>query len=203
MQHTQAPDAAVEMFTELLAPVLGPAYGTALSWTGNAADAEDIVQDAVLNAWRGFDSFEPGTKFKAWFFHILTNCHYGRLRHLQRRIRTVDLDKVPDLFLYNKTAEVGLHATTEDPAQVLMDHLCEEEVRQALDALPDKYREVAALYFMEDFSYEEIAEILDVPIGTVRSRLHRGRRMLQKLLWRVAQEAGVVERLGAAGSQTH
>jgi RNA polymerase sigma-70 factor (ECF subfamily) len=98
---------------------------------------------------------------------------------------------LPALYLYGKTAEIGLHSQEPDPAAAMMDRLDSEHVAEALDALPTEYRVVATLYFIEDFSYQQIAEVVGCPVGTVRSRLHRGRRMLQKALWELASERGI------------
>jgi RNA polymerase sigma-70 factor (ECF subfamily) len=179
-------------FDALLAAVVNTAFGTAVRLTRNHADAEDLVQDAALLAFRGFASFEPGTNFKAWFFRIMMNCFYSRHRRRQREIATLDFDDTPDLFLYARSHESGFPTTGPDPASELIERLGTERVAGAVERLPGEYRVVATLYFMEDFSYEEIARVLDCPIGTVRSRLHRGRKMLQKALWQVAQEAGIV-----------
>lgn len=177
---------------ELLAPLLDSAYGTALRLTRNASDAEDLVQDAAYQACRGFGTFQPGTNFRAWFFRILANCFYTRYRKNQREGTPVELDDTPDLYLFIRTFETGLHRQTDDPAAVLMERLDAEAVVRAIEMLPEEYRMAATLYFMQDSSYQEIAEILGVPIGTVRSRLHRGRKMLQRLLWNLAEESGIV-----------
>ncbi len=182
-------------FEELLVPLLRSAYGVAVHLTRNSADAEDLVQDAALLACRGFDSFEQGTNFKAWFFRILTNCFYSKYRKRKREGTAVDLEDTPELYLYCQTAAAGLHNQAEDPAALLLNRLDSEAVAAAIDTLPEEYRVVATLYFMQDFSYQEVADVLEVPLGTVRSRLHRGRRMLQKALWRLAQERGVISAL--------
>jgi RNA polymerase sigma-70 factor (ECF subfamily) len=110
----------------------------------------------------------------------------------------VDLDDTPDLYLYARSGEVGFPTDGPDPASALLDRLGTERVVAALDQLPEEYRIVSTLYFMQDFSYEEIARTLECPVGTVRSRLHRGRKILQKALWQVALEAGIVHPSRAA-----
>jgi RNA polymerase sigma-70 factor (ECF subfamily) len=176
------------------------AFGVAVRFTGNRADAEDLVQEAALLAFRAFDSFEPGTNFKAWFFRILTNCYFSTRRRDKRRPVAADLDDTPDLYLYARSAETGFPIAGPDPAAQLIDKLGTERVAAAIARLPEEYRIVSTLYFMEDFSYEEIGRVLQCPIGTVRSRLHRGRKMLQKSLWQVAEEDGIVS--GSAGGMT-
>ncbi len=188
-----------EQFESLLAPLLDLAFGMALNFTGNRADAEDLVQEAALRAFRGFETFRPGTNFKAWFFRILTNTFLSRRRRDKRRPVGVDLQEVPDLYLFHQTAAAGLHDRSSDPARLLLDKLGVEAVQKAVSDLPDEFRTVATLYFMEDFSYAEIAEVLEIPVGTVRSRIHRGRRLLQKRLWAVAEEEGIVRQLADGG----
>ena len=182
-------------FEELLVPLLNSAYGAALHLARNRADAEDLVQEASLLACRGFESFEQGTNFKAWFFRILTNAFYSKYRKRKREGTSLELEDTPELYLYCQTAALGLHAKTDDPATVVMGKMDAEQVSAAIDSLPDEYRVVATLYFMQDFAYQEIADVLGVPVGTVRSRLHRGRRMLQQALWTLAQERGIVQSL--------
>jgi RNA polymerase sigma-70 factor (ECF subfamily) len=159
--------------------------------TRNHADAEDLVQEAALLAFRAIDSFEPGTNFKAWFLKILTNCHFARHRREKRR-PTQDFDDTPDLYIYARAGQAGFPSQGPDPAALLFEKLGTEPVVAAMDRFPEEYRIVATLYFMEDLSYEEIAQVLTCPIGTVRSRLHRGRKMLQKALWQVADEDGII-----------
>ena len=182
-------------FQALLVDVLPTAYGYALRLTRNRADAEDLVQDTALRAFRAMNTFEPGTNFKAWMFRILTRCFWANHRRRQRRPNTVDFDDTPDIFLFARSAENGLSWQGEDPARALVDRLGAERVSEAIGQLPEEYGVVCTLYFMEDFAYHEIADVLEVPVGTVRSRLHRGRKMLQKALWSIAQEAGIVMEL--------
>ena len=167
-------------FEELFSPILSMAYGTAVRLTRDRIEAEDLIQDAALLAYRAFASFQPGTNFKAWFFRILTNAFYSRHRKDKHERANISAEDLPALFLYTKTAEAGLHSQESDPASALMDKLDSEQVGAALEELPEEYRLVATLYFIEDFSYQQIAEVLGCPVGTVRSRLHRGRRMLQR-----------------------
>jgi RNA polymerase sigma-70 factor (ECF subfamily) len=178
-------------FESRLTAVLDQAYGTALRLTGNAADAEDLVQDAALLAHRGFGGFRPGSNFRAWFFRILLNRFYSDYRKRRRAGPTVDLDETTDQYLYERAAAAGL-MREPDPASALIGRLDEELIAAAMDALPEEFRAVATLYFMQDLPYQEIAEMLDVPIGTVRSRLHRARRLLQVALWQQAEERGLV-----------
>jgi RNA polymerase sigma-70 factor (ECF subfamily) len=183
-----ASPAPAASFDDLFRAVVGPAYGYALRLTRNRADAEDLVQEAALLAFRGFGSFIPGSSFKAWFFSILVRAFYGRHRQAQRRPSTVSFDDLPDLYVYGQSASAGLPTTGPDPAAELVDKLGTERVIEALDALPLEHRMVAALYFIQDLSYQEIADVLGIPVGTVRSRLHRGRKMLQRALWVVAED---------------
>jgi RNA polymerase sigma-70 factor (ECF subfamily) len=193
------PAQAQAEFETLFRPILSMAYGTAVRLTRDRTEAEDLVQDAALLAFRAFDSFEPGTNFKAWFFRILTNAFYSRHRKAKHDRNNISTEDLPALYLYARTAEIGLHSHEPDPASAMMDKLDTELVAAALDALPDEYRLVASLYFIDDLSYQQIAEAVGCPVGTVRSRLHRGRRMLQKTLWRVAQERGIVPPAGEPG----
>lgn len=178
-------------FEALFSPLLQMAYGTALRLTRNRTDAEDLVQDAALLAYKAFGTFQRGTNFKAWFFRILTNAFYSRHRKEKHEKANLSTDDVPALYLYQKTTEAGISGSDRDPAAAIMDRLDADRVGEALDTLPEEYRTVATLYFIDDLSYHQIAEAVQCPVGTVRSRLHRGRRMLQKALWDVAMERGI------------
>jgi RNA polymerase sigma-70 factor (ECF subfamily) len=181
-------------FDALLRSVLDRAYGTALHLTRHRQDAEDLVQEASLHAFRAFHSFRPDSNFRAWFFRILVNCFYTSRRRRRRRHESSmdDLEDSFQLYLYARSAEVGLSGESTDPARMALDRLAGEDIGRALEMLPEEYRVVSTLYFLEDFSYQQIAEVLGVPVGTVRSRLHRGRRMLQKRLWTLAEDRGIV-----------
>lgn len=186
------PAAAPADFESLLAPVVDRAYGTALRLTGNRDDAQDLVQEAALLAFRGFHAFRPGTHFRAWFFRILVNCFYASRRR-KRPEQSLDgmEEEAPDLHLFAQTYHNGMHGAGRDPAREVMDRLMAQDVERALDSLPDEFRVACTLYFMEDLSYQEIADAVGVPVGTVRSRLHRGRKLLQKRLWAAALDAGL------------
>jgi RNA polymerase sigma-70 factor, ECF subfamily len=184
--------APAETFESLFGMVVNTAYGIAMRLTRNQADAEDLVQDAALLAHRAFASFEQGTNFRAWFFKILTNCYYSKRRREKSRPTTSDLDDTPDLYIYARSGQAGFPTQGPDPAAQLLESLGTERIVAAINRLPEDYRVVSTLYFMEDLSYEEIARALECPVGTVRSRLHRGRKMLQKALWQIAEEDGIV-----------
>jgi RNA polymerase sigma-70 factor, ECF subfamily len=184
-----------------LAPILTSVYGTALHLTHHRDDAEDLVQEAALQAFRAFDSFQEGTNFKAWFFRILTNLFINAYRKRQRtpEIETLsESNDAPALYLFKRTREIGMHTRSPDPAALVIERLEVEQISRAIAALPEDYRVVSALYFMEEFSYQEIAEIVGCPVGTVRSRLHRGRRMLQMALWQIAEQQGIIADLHAS-----
>ena len=190
-------------FETLLMESLEPAYRLALRLTGDSEDAQDLVQEAALRASRFRNSFERGTSFKSWFYRIIVNQFYTTTRR-RKNTATTSLDSLADatdIFLFSRSAEAGLIAPDADPAANVVSRMAEDDVARALAALPEEFRTVATLYFIDDLSYQEIADILGVPIGTVRSRLHRGRHMLQKQLWRVAEELGIVRPRAMAGER--
>ncbi len=167
-------------------------YSAALRMTRNAADAEDLVQDAYLRAYRGFATFNDGTNLRAWLFRILTNTYINRYRAKQRRPQETDLADVEDLYLYRRVGTLGAAASAED---TLFELFTDDEVKRALEELPDSFRLPVLLADVEQFSYKEIAEMLDIPIGTVMSRLHRGRKAMQKALMDYATERGLAGRV--------
>jgi RNA polymerase sigma-70 factor (ECF subfamily) len=179
-------------FDMMLRAVLGPAFGAALRMTGNRQDAEDLVQEAALAAYRGLATFQPGTNFKAWFFRIMMNCYLTGRRRARPEASMEELEDSHAAYYFMRTAEAGLHARFDDPAAATIGQMAQEDVARALEGLPEEFRIVCTLYFMEDLAYQEIADILGLPVGTVRSRLHRGRKMLQKRLWKVAEDQGIV-----------
>jgi RNA polymerase sigma-70 factor (ECF subfamily) len=171
-------------------------YSAALRMTRNAADAEDLVQETYLRAYRGFGSFQEGTNLKAWLYRILTNTFINRYRAAQRRPDETDLEEVEDFYLYRRLGGLEGARASRSAEDELLDVLTEGEVREAVESLPEQFRLAVLLADVEGFSYKEIAEILDIPIGTVMSRLHRGRRALQKRLYEFAAGRGLVDARG-------
>ncbi len=176
-------------FVEDTEPFMASLYSTAVRLSGNRTDAEDLVQETYLRAFRSYDKFEAGTNLRAWLFRILTNAHINRYRARQRRPEETDMDDVEDLYLYRRIRdEARISMSAEDQ---LMQYFSEAEVFSAVEALPDAYRMAVLLADVEGFSYKEIAEILEIPVGTVMSRLHRGRKMLEKALYDFAVSRGI------------
>jgi len=190
MQHPTA----VARFEDLFLPLLDSLYGTACHMTRDRVDAEDLVAEATLLAFRSFHTFQPGTNFKAWIFRILTNCFRTSWRRRRKEPGLSSLEEAAEQYLYFRSGEAGVRPSLLDPDQWALGRMETAQVAAALQDLPEEYRMVATLYFMEDFRYQDIAGILDIPVGTVRSRLHRARRMLQKRLWQIAVDHGLLPR---------
>jgi len=181
-------DTAVqERFESEALPLTGQLYGAAMRLTRNPADAEDLVQQTFMRAYQAFDRFEQGTNLRAWLFKILTNTFISNYRKKQREPKAVSADENEDFSLYDRFVEERL-----TPEAQLLDSLPDEEVKAALEQLPEQFRTAVLLADVEGFSYQEIADISDVPIGTVMSRLHRGRKQLQRALWEYARTHGLV-----------
>ncbi len=179
-------------FAEQAMPLMDGLYGAALRMTRNPSDAEDLVQETYLKAYRGFGGFTEGTNLKAWMYRILTNSYINIYRKKQRRPNETDLGEVEDLYLYRRLGGLEAARTGRSAEDLLMDTFAEAEIVDALDELPEAYRIAVLLADVEEFSYKEIAEILDVPIGTVMSRLHRGRKAMQKSLFEFAESRGLL-----------
>jgi RNA polymerase sigma-70 factor, ECF subfamily len=178
-------------FAEQAMEYMSPLYTAALRMTRNTADAEDLVQETYLKAYRGFGGFEQGTNLKAWLYRILTNTFINSYRSKKRRPEESELDEVEDLYLYRRLGGLEAAAAGRSAEDELMDLITDQEVKDAIEALPEQFRMAVLLADVEGFSYKEIAEILDIPIGTVMSRLHRGRKALQKALFDFASNRGM------------
>jgi RNA polymerase sigma-70 factor, ECF subfamily len=189
METRQEDPALRERFQRDVVPLLSGMYSSALRMTRNPADAEDLVQETFLRAFRGFGGFQEGTNLKAWLYRILTNTFINTYRKRQREPQTVPDDNVEDWYLYDRLAAQSSEASAE---ATVLESMPDDDVKAAVDALPEGFRMAVLLADVEGFSYKEIAEILDIPIGTVMSRLHRGRRALEKALWEKAKERGLV-----------
>jgi RNA polymerase sigma-70 factor, ECF subfamily len=176
---------------------MGSLYTAALRMTRNPADAEDLVQETYLKAYRGFGGFQEGTNLRAWLYRILTNTYINIYRAKQRRPDEQELDEVEDLYLFRRLGGLEAAAMGRSAEDELMDYFTESEVKQAIEDLPENYRMPVILADVEGFSYKEIAEILDIPVGTVMSRLHRGRKGLQKALYEFAASRGLADRVEA------
>jgi RNA polymerase sigma-70 factor (ECF subfamily) len=162
-------------------------YRVALRLSGNAADAEDLVQETVLRAYRSWDRYTPGTNAKGWLLTILRHLFINEYRRKRRHPETVNVDTIEPFAVFEDIQE-------EDPQGAFFDRIVDDEVLRAVDELPEAFREAVTLSDVEGLSYEEIAKVLEVPVGTVKSRLFRGRRLLQAKLYDYAVSMGYIKR---------
>jgi RNA polymerase sigma-70 factor (ECF subfamily) len=179
-------------FEEDALPFASQLYAAALRMTRNPSDAEDLVQETFLKAYRAYGTFEAGTNLKAWLYRILTNTFINKYRKDNRGPAEVELGDLEDLYLYRRLSEAAPGDSTRSAEDQLLDGLVEEDVRAAVESLPEIFRLPVLLADLEGLSYKEIADILDIPIGTVMSRLHRGRKALEKALFEFARARGLV-----------
>ena len=187
----QADQDLLERFERDVLPMLPSLYGAALRMTRNPADAEDLLQDTTLRAYRGFASFREGTNLKAWLYRILTNSFINTYRKKQREPKTVDgPEDLDEWFLFDR---LGAQSVARSAEEDVLESIPDADVKEALETIPENFRMAVLLADVEGFSYKEIAEITEVPIGTVMSRLHRGRKALEKALYAVAKERGLVD----------
>lgn len=175
-------------FEALITPLLDALYGTALRLTRNPQEAEDLLQDACLKAYRFLDRFEPGTNFKAWMYKVLTNTFHSRYRKTQR-YQQVRHQIEEDGHQRHILAQ-GPTRDARDVETTVLDHMLSEDIQAALMLLSPEFRMAIVLSDVEEFSYKEIAEIMDCPVGTVMSRLYRARRQLQQHLFEHARDRG-------------
>src|SRR3954463_6933957 len=180
-----------ERFERDVLPLLPSLYGAAMRMTRNRSDAEDLVQETYLRAYRGFAGFKEGTNLRGWLSRILTNSYINTYRKKQREPQIVDgPEDVDEGYLYDR---LGGRSVEDSAEEKVLDKIPDQAVKDAVESLPERFRLPVLLADVEGFSYKEIAEIMDTPIGTVMSRLHRGRKALEKALWETAKERGFVD----------
>ncbi len=177
-----------ELFEQKMLPHLDSLYRAALSMTRNPQDADDLVQDTFVRAFQFIDKFQVGTNARAWLFRILTNLFINRYRRIKREPEKTSYDEMEDFFLYNRLQDAYLSGKADTPEAAVMGKIQAEAIQEAIQRLPDEYRDTVILADINELSYQEVSEILEVPIGTVRSRLSRGRRLVQRALWAFTEE---------------
>lgn len=175
-------------FEEAAMPFVDALYNTAYRMTRNAQDAEDLVQETYLKAYRYYDKFEEGTNFKAWLFKILKNTFINNYRKKQKAPLQSDFAEIEDAFESRLSSDVT--GQMKSPEEEILENVLDEDVQRALDDLPPDYRMAVLLADLEGFSYKEIADILELPLGTVMSRLYRGRKLLESAMLTYAKEHG-------------
>jgi RNA polymerase sigma-70 factor, ECF subfamily len=174
------------LFEEQVLPYLDRLYSAALRYTRNPADAEDLVQETFAKAYSRFHQYEQGTNLRAWLYRILTNTYINDYRKRQRRPDEYPQEQIDDFSLYDRLSMAGRSAEAE-----VLEQFTADEVKQALQDLAEPYRIAVYLADVEGFAYKEIAEIMGTPVGTVMSRLHRGRKALERALYGYAQARGL------------
>lgn len=175
-------------FEGLVGEHLDGLYRSARRLTRDQTAAEDLVQEAMLKAWRSFHTFQEGTNIRAWLHRILMNAFFDAYRKKTREPELVDQEDVGEFYLYDKAREGAALSQAGNPEMEVLDHIMDTEVREALESLPPQFRAAIMLADVEGFTYNEIAGILGIPIGTVMSRLSRGRHLLQRRLWDYARQ---------------
>jgi RNA polymerase sigma-70 factor, ECF subfamily len=177
-------------FLEEAVPHMNFLYSFGRHLTGNSDDADDLVQDTYLKAYKYWDKYEKGTNIRAWLFRIMKNSYINRYRKEVKEPNLVDFDEIQDF--YTSLKEVS--NDEQDLEAKIFGGILDDDVSKALDSLPPDFKTVVILCDIEGLSYEEIADFIDIPVGTVRSRLHRGRKMLQSQLFDYAKQKGYIKR---------
>lgn len=195
----QAADAELKRwFSRCVEEITGSLYSTAMRMTRNQAEAEDLVAEAVAKAWSAVDSLEDRSRFKPWVFRIMRNCYISHYRKKSNRPEETCYDENPGEQQKEEVASLLVQQPDNflnwwaDPEKEFVSNLISEEIVKAIDHLPEVYRATVTLINVEGFSYDEAADVLNVSAGTVRSRMNRGRTLLQKALWHYANEAGLI-----------
>jgi RNA polymerase sigma-70 factor (ECF subfamily) len=179
------------LFEEQAIPFMDQLYAAAMRMTRNPADAGDLVQETYAKAYAAFAQFEQGTNLKAWLYRILTNTFINSYRKNQRQPYQNAIDELEDWQLGSAESLTQGRSTRSAEAEAI-DHLPDSDVKEALQSIPEDFRLAVYLADVEGFSYQEIADIMKTPVGTVMSRLHRGRRLLRDLLTEYARDRGIV-----------
>ena len=193
-ESQREPNDPRESFEEQALPYLDGLYNMGYRLTRSPDDAEDLVQETYLKAYKYFDKFQQGTNLKAWLFKIMKNTFINGYRKRQNRPIQTDFADVEESLESLILEEPGGGQQIKNPEEEILDQVLDEDVQQAIEGLPEDYRMVILLVDLEGFSYKEAADILEIPVGTVMSRLYRGRRRLEKTLLDYARDHGYIRR---------
>ena len=183
---------AKEQFTTDAMQYAPQLFSTALRMTRSRSDAEDLVQETYIKGWRSFHTFQEGTNLRAWLFRIMTNTYINKYNAQKRKGTEVELDDIEELFLYKRLGSIDQSQLSSSAEDQMLELFTDDEVKNALEELPEDFRVPVLLSDVDGFSYKEIAEMLEIPIGTVMSRLHRGRKAMQKMLYEYARDRGLI-----------